>query len=186
VIRTTRFATLFVFAAAILAGCATTQINTAEEKDRLAREAQASRQEWNQLDPTAEGFVKKGYGYAFFPEIGKGGFIFAGGGGNGVVYEQGQHVGYAELVEGSIGFTVGGQSYSELIVFENKAAMDRFKKSEMNFWANAYAANGLRGHRKGRRWRQRRVPGRRGGLRPATRRCHAGCVARGAAHQVHP
>ena len=35
-----------------------------------------------------------------------------------IVYEQGQHVGYAELVEGSIGFTVGGQSYSEL---ESKA-----------------------------------------------------------------
>ena len=137
--RTTRFATLFVLAAALLAGCATTQINTAEEKDRLARQAQSSRQEWNKLDPTAEGFVKKGYGYAFFPEIGKGGFIFAGGGGHGVVYEQGQHVGYAELVEGSIGLTVGGQSYSELIVFENKAAMDRFKKSEMNFGANASA-----------------------------------------------
>jgi hypothetical protein len=32
-IRTTRFATLFVLAAALLAGCATTQISTAEEKD---------------------------------------------------------------------------------------------------------------------------------------------------------
>jgi lipid-binding SYLF domain-containing protein len=137
--RTTRFATLFVLAAALLAGCATTQINTAEEKDRLARQAQASRQEWSKLDPTVEGFVQKGYGYAFFPEIGKGGFILAGGGGHGVVYEQGQHVGYAELVEGSIGFTVGGQSYSELIVLENKVAMDRFKRSEMNFGANASA-----------------------------------------------
>ena len=49
----------------------------------------------------------------FFPEIGKDEFI-----GHRIVYEQGQHVGYAELVEGSIGFTVGRQSYSEL---ESKA-----------------------------------------------------------------
>jgi hypothetical protein len=36
----------------------------------------------------------------FFPEIGKDEFIFAGGGDHELVYEQGQPVGYADLVEG--------------------------------------------------------------------------------------
>ena len=72
--------------------------------------------------------MKKAHGFAFFPDVGRGGFIVAGSHGNGVVYEQGQHVGFAELTGGSIGFTIGGQASSELIVFENKAAMDRFKK----------------------------------------------------------
>jgi len=32
-----------------------------------------------------------------FPEIKKGGFVVGGAGGHGVVYEKGQHIGYAEL-----------------------------------------------------------------------------------------
>ena len=131
-------ATMIALAAGLLAaGCAS--IETAQEKDALAKEATSARQAWIKADPSIDGFVKKGYGYAFFPDVGKGGFIIAGSHGNGIVVEQGQHVGYAELTGGSVGFTVGGQKYSELIVFENKAAMDRFKKSEMNFGANANA-----------------------------------------------
>jgi lipid-binding SYLF domain-containing protein len=127
----------FALAAGLLAGCATP--TTTAEKDALVKDATASRQAWIKGDPSIDGFVRKGYGYAHFPEVGKGGFIIAGAYGNGVVYEQGQHVGYAELTEGSLGLTVGGQKYSELVVFENKAAMDRFKTSEMNFGANANA-----------------------------------------------
>jgi hypothetical protein len=60
----------------------------------------------------------------FFPEIGQDGFIFAGGGGHGIVYEQGQHVGYAELVEESIGFTVGGQSMGGVRASDSRLLAD--------------------------------------------------------------
>jgi len=56
----------------------------------------------------------------FFPEIGKDEFIFAGGGDHELVYEQGQPVGYADLVEGSIGFTVGVQSMRGVRASERK------------------------------------------------------------------
>jgi lipid-binding SYLF domain-containing protein len=124
-------------AAGLAVGCAS--VDTAQEKQVLVKQATTSRQAWINDDPTIEGVTKKGYGYAFFPDVGSGGFIVAGSHGNGVVYEQGRHVGYAELTGGSLGLTVGGQKYSELVVFENKAAMDRFKKGEMNFGANANA-----------------------------------------------
>jgi lipid-binding SYLF domain-containing protein len=129
---------MIALAAGVLAaGCAS--IETPQQKEALVKEVTSARQAWIKADPSLDGFVKKGYGYAFFPDVGKGGFIIAGSHGNGVVFEQGQHVGYAELTGGSLGFTVGGQKYSQLIVFENKAAMDRFKKSEMDFGANANA-----------------------------------------------
>jgi lipid-binding SYLF domain-containing protein len=124
-------------AAGLAVGCAS--VETAQEKEALVKDATASRQAWINADPSIDGMVKKGYGYAFFPDVGKGGFIIAGSHGNGVVYEQGRHVGYAELTGGSLGLTIGGQKSSELIVFENKAAMDRFKQGEMNFGANANA-----------------------------------------------
>ena len=130
-------AALIALAAALVVGCAS--VETTQEKEALVKGATASRQAWINADPSIDGLVKKSYGYAFFPDVGSGGFIVAGSHGNGIVYEQGQQIGYAELTGGSVGLTVGGQKYSELIVFENKAAMDRFKKSEVNFGANANA-----------------------------------------------
>src|SRR5499427_5110305 len=119
----------------LVAGCSTGSVPQAEG-DALMKSAQASRQEWNKIDPQFEAFAKKGYGYAFFPEITKGGFVFGGARGQGVVYEK---IGYADLTQMSVGFQAGLQDYSQLIVFENQAAMDRFKGNEIDFGANASA-----------------------------------------------
>ena len=122
----------------LVAGCSTGSVPQAEG-DALVKRAQTSRQEWNKVDPQFEAFAKKGYGFAFFPEITKGGFVVGGARGQGVVYEKGQHVGYAELTQMSVGFQAGLQDYSQLIVFENQPAMDRFKRNEIDFGANASA-----------------------------------------------
>jgi lipid-binding SYLF domain-containing protein len=55
------------------------------------------------------------------------------------VYEQGQHVGYSDLTQGSVGVQAGGQSFSELLVFETKAALDRFKAGQFSMAADASA-----------------------------------------------
>jgi lipid-binding SYLF domain-containing protein len=134
----TRAATVVALATGLLLSCSTGPA-TKEEKDTLLKQAAASRQEWNKLAPGVEAFAKKGYGYALFPEITKGGAGIGGAYGRGVVYEHGQHIGYADLTEGSLGLQLGGQTYTELIVFENKAAMDRFKANQFSFGANASA-----------------------------------------------
>jgi lipid-binding SYLF domain-containing protein len=56
-----------------------------------------------------------------------------------VVYEQGRHTGYADLTQATVGLQAGGQTFSELLVFENKAALDRFKAGHLNFTADASA-----------------------------------------------
>jgi lipid-binding SYLF domain-containing protein len=89
-------------------GCSTGSI-TKEEGDALFKQAQASRQEWNKVDPQFEAFAKKGYGFAFFPEITKGGLVIGGAHGRGVVYEKAQHMGYADLTQMSLGFQAGYQ-----------------------------------------------------------------------------
>lgn len=122
----------------LVAGCSTGSV-TKDEGDALLKSAQALRQDWNTIDPQFEAFAKKGYGYAFFPEITKGGLLVGGAHGRGVVYEKGQHIGYADLTQMSAGFQAGLQDYSELIVFENQAAMDKFKRNEIYFSANASA-----------------------------------------------
>ena len=129
---------VMILAMGLMAGCSTGSV-TKEEGDSLMKRAQASRQEWNKIDPQFEAFAKKGYGWAFFPEITKGGFVVGGAHGRGVVYEKGQHIGYADLTQMSLGFQAGFQDYSQLIVFENQPAMDKFKRNEIDFGANASA-----------------------------------------------
>ena len=50
----------------------------------------------------------------------KGGAIVGGAYGRGEVYEQGKMVGWADLSQATIGAQLGGQSFSELILFESK------------------------------------------------------------------
>ena len=66
--------------------------------------------ELGQVDPGVEALARKGHGYALFREVTKGSLVFGGAHGHGVVYEQGQHVGYADLILGSFGLQVGGSS----------------------------------------------------------------------------
>jgi lipid-binding SYLF domain-containing protein len=136
--KSKRSVVVMVLAVGLMAGCSTGSV-TKEEGDALSKQAQASRQEWNKIDPQFEAFAKKGYGWAFFPEITKGGFVVGGAHGRGVVYEKGQHIGYADLTQMSLGFQAGFQDYSQLIVFENQSAMDKFKRNEIDFGANASA-----------------------------------------------
>jgi lipid-binding SYLF domain-containing protein len=48
-------------------------------------------------------------------------------------------IGKAKLKQVSIGFQLGGQAYREVIFFENKEAMDRFKQDKLEFAAQASA-----------------------------------------------
>jgi len=134
----TRAVVVFALAIGLPVGC-TTAPPSQESRNALLENATVAMQDMNRVDPGVEALVRKGYGYALFPEVVKAGLGFGGGYGQGVVYEQGQHVGYADLTLGSVGMQIGGQTFSELVVFENKAAMDRFKLSPVDFTAGVAA-----------------------------------------------
>jgi len=82
------------------------------------------------------------YGYAILPSAGKGGAGIGGGYGDGQVFEKGRLVGTCKMSQFTIGLEFGGQTFSELIFFETKDAMDGFKSNEwaMSATANAVAA----------------------------------------------
>jgi lipid-binding SYLF domain-containing protein len=90
-------------------------------------------------DSGLEVYFKKAYGWAIFPSIGKGGFIFSGAYGQGVVYQQGKPVGTASVTQASVGFTIGGQASSELLFFRDQAALQNFQAGNAEFSAQASA-----------------------------------------------
>jgi len=121
-----------------LAGCATAP-DTEADKAKLHTNVVNSMTHIKGLDPSLEKQIANAYGYAVFPSVGKGGLVVGGAYGRGEVYEQGKMVGWADLTQATIGAQLGGQSFSELILFENKAALDNFKNGKVKFAANASA-----------------------------------------------
>jgi len=84
-------------------------------------------------------FFEKGYGYAVFPTIGKGGAGIGGAHGKGRVYAKGVHVGDTTMSQLTIGFQLGGQAFSQIIFFEDERAFDQFTNSNFEFGAQATA-----------------------------------------------
>lgn len=84
-------------------------------------------------------FLADSYGYAVFPTIGKGGIGIGGAYGTGCVFRGGAKTGKTSMGQVTIGFQLGGQAYSELIVFQNKYAYDTFTSGSFEFGAGASA-----------------------------------------------
>ena len=90
-------------------------------------------------DPELQTFFDKAYGYAVFPDIGKGAIGIGGAHGGGTVFEQGNPVGKTSMTQITIGLQFGGQAYSEIIFFENKKVLDLFKTSRYELGAQVSA-----------------------------------------------
>ena len=122
---TTGIALVLTVVAGWLVGCATAPTSRADQEALLA-EAVSTLRRMRAEYPGVDLIVQH-YSYALFPTVTKGGLVVGGARGRGVVYEQGRHVGYCDLTQGSVGAQAGAQTFSELLVFANKNALDRFK-----------------------------------------------------------
>ncbi len=137
---TRSFASRIVSTLALVAGtgCATAPPSVAG-KSHLAEDAQAAVVAGKKNDPGLKKVMDDAAGYAVFPTVGKGAAGVGGAYGKGVLYERGSLTGYCDLSQVTIGFQLGGQAYTEIITFENQAALDRFKRGEVAFDAQASA-----------------------------------------------
>jgi lipid-binding SYLF domain-containing protein len=110
-----------------------------QNRAQLAKEVRATVAEYKKTDPGIDRFFKKSAGYVVFPRAGKVGLILGAGGGQGEVFERGRLIGTATMTIGSIGLQAGVQEFSEIIFFQDRAAVQRFKESKFEFTANASA-----------------------------------------------
>ncbi len=112
---------------------------TSRKDRRLVEDATDAKQDFISTDGLMANIFSSSYGYVIFPNVGKGGIGIGGAAGKGVVYEGGSIIGKAQLTQLSIGFQFGGQAYREVIFFETKADLDRFKENKIEFSAQASA-----------------------------------------------
>ena len=109
------------------------------KKEKLAADATTAKEEFIKADAKMADLFANAYGYAIFPNVGKGAVGVGGAAGNGIAYEQGAKVGSASLKQVTVGFQLGGQSYREVVFFEAKKDMDKFKENKIELSAQVSA-----------------------------------------------
>ena len=127
--------TLALISTLVIFGCSPTP-DSPEEQAELSKGVAATTTLVKNTDPGITKFFDTAYAYAIFPEIAKGAAGVGGAYGQAEVYEQKNHVGYADVTQASVGVQLGGQTYSELIFFQDKATFDTFKLGEFAINAN--------------------------------------------------
>ncbi len=114
-------------------------IASADDKEAV-KEAKETLEAFNKVDSGLKKHVEKAVGYVVLPRVQKGGFLVAGGGGEGVLFEKGVAVGSVKMSQVTFGAQVGGQSFSELVLFKTAEALKAFKAKESELEAGGTSA----------------------------------------------
>lgn len=130
-------ALLFSLVAAI--ACASAP-DTRAEQNSLETEARATLNSMETKDPSLASVLSSSHAYAVFPTIGEGAFIAGVTSGVGIVYDSnGTALGNVEVRGGSIGAQIGGQRYSQIVIFRTAAALADFQRDDFEFSTDASA-----------------------------------------------
>jgi lipid-binding SYLF domain-containing protein len=122
----------------LAAGC-TTAPKTEEGKEKIEDQAARAVARAEAADSGMTNLLNSSAGYAVFPTITKGAAGVGGAYGKGVLYENGQAVGYCDMTQATVGAQLGGQDYTEVVVFKTPEALQNFKKGQFKFDAQASA-----------------------------------------------
>jgi lipid-binding SYLF domain-containing protein len=76
-------------------------------------------------------------GFAVVPSIGRASLVLGGAYGIGEVFKGERVIGYAAIVELTIGVQVGGTTFHEIVVFHDEGGLKRFKEGKYAFAADA-------------------------------------------------
>ena len=110
-----------------------------EDSKRIMDDSKEAKAAFLKSDPAMANLFKNSYGYAIFPNVGKGAAGVGGAAGKATVYEKGKAIGTAQMIQVTVGAQAGGQAYREVVFFESKDALDRFKENKVEFSGQASA-----------------------------------------------
>jgi lipid-binding SYLF domain-containing protein len=103
----------------------------------LHAEVLAALKQLQQKHPEIKEVLEKAHGYAVVPEIGRASLVLGGAYGIGEVFEHDRVIGYAAIIELTLGVQVGGTTFHELVVFHDEGSLKRFKTGKFGFAADA-------------------------------------------------
>lgn len=108
---------------------ATATVNAAS-KEQIDAEVRQALMEFRETTSAGYELSQKAVGVLVFPEVIKAGMGIGGEYGEGALQINGQTVAYYNLASASIGFQLGAQKRSQIVLFMTQAALDGFRSSE--------------------------------------------------------
>ncbi|NCT17879.1 MAG: hypothetical protein COZ75_01460 [Flavobacteriaceae bacterium CG_4_8_14_3_um_filter_34_10] len=117
-----------------------TSLFSQTQKDKeIIRDAEIAKAEFIKINKEIAPQLKSATAYVLFPNVGKGAFIVGAASGNGAVYQNGVLIGLASMKQLDLGLQAGGETYSEMILFETEEAFNRLKTNKLELTAGASA-----------------------------------------------
>ncbi len=116
---------IFVFCSALLAPSA-----QAASKKKIDRRVEEALVRFNEEVRGGDELIASAAGVLIFPKVVKAGLGIGGEHGQGALRVGGQNIEYYRLVSGSIGWQLGAQVKTELILFMNQEVLDKFRRHD--------------------------------------------------------
>jgi len=136
--KSVSFVCVATLASLSLTACSTAP-QTVEGRSDIREDSNSALAKAKVADPTMTKVFDDSHGSAVFPKVGKAAAGVGGAYGKGVLFQGGRIVGYCDVSQASIGLALGGQTYTEIICFEDQKAFERFKTGKFTFDAQATA-----------------------------------------------
>lgn len=112
---------------------------TPDNSDKLELAVAQSILKAKEKDPSLGKWFDSAYAYAVFPKVGKGGIGIGGAHGKGIVIQGDATVANSSLSQLTVGFQLGGQVYSQFIMFKDKTAFENFARGNFEMGAQVSA-----------------------------------------------
>ena len=90
-------------------------------------------------DPSLTKWFDEAYAYAVFPRVGKGGIGIGGAHGKGIVIRGDATVADTSLSQVTVGFQLGGQVYSQFVMFKDETSFGHFSRGNFEMGAQVSA-----------------------------------------------
>ena len=104
--------------------------SNAASKEEIDEKVKESVKAFYAFSSAGERLSKKAFGMLVFPSIIKAGFVLGGEYGEGVLLSNGKTVDYYSTASASVGWQLGVEERSQVILFMTKDAYEHFKRSE--------------------------------------------------------
>jgi lipid-binding SYLF domain-containing protein len=104
-------------------------VSKASSAEEINDAANATLHRFVEQNPSAEELGRKAAGVLVFPSVVKAGMLLGGQYGEGVLIVRGNAAGYYNIISASLGFQLGVQSLSIIIVFVTEQALADFQRA---------------------------------------------------------
>ncbi|MEN8129746.1 MAG: lipid-binding SYLF domain-containing protein [Pseudomonadota bacterium] len=109
----------------------------ADSSDPMQLRVSETIEKFLEKTPQLRPFFEQAYGLAVFPSVIRAGLVWGGAYGRGLVIEQNRLIGSSSQWVMNLGPQIGVQSYSQVILFKDAAALDWFKQRHVEFVGRA-------------------------------------------------